>query len=165
MVKKNESVASHTYFHCSLLKLHRRHRDREKCILLHGMRFHLSVGQVQYINVSPPALTPSVGLYRSAPPIGVLRLLLHRPPQAHCPILPVPAKGTYILRIPHLFQKAVSRRTVTKLLGEWTSLASNWNRDLFLFLLCRTKNTVFLFQSNSKCFLSLQGALFCFQLI
>lgn len=151
--------------HCLLPQFHRRHRDWEKFIPLHRMRFHFSVGQIWYINVSPPALTPSVGLHRSAPPIGALRLLLRRPPQSHCPILPVPAKGTFILQIPHPFQKAVSRRAVTQLLGWWTCLASNWNRDLFLFLLCGTKNTVFLFQSNFKCFLSLQGALFCFQLI
>lgn len=100
--------------------------------------------------------------YREPEPNALSSRLLCSPSQPHCPILSVLAKGTFTLKIPHLFQKAVSR-AVAELLENWTSLASNQNRDLFLFLLCRTKNTVFLFQSNSVCFVSLQGALFCFQ--
>lgn len=62
------------------------------------------------------------------------------------------AKGTLILKIPHLFQKAVSR-AVAELLEKRISSASNKNRDLFLFLLCRATPNV-LFHSKVLLFVS-----------
>lgn len=62
------------------------------------------------------------------------------------------AKGTFILKIPHLFQKAVSR-AVAELLEKRIGSASNKNRDLFLFLLCRATLNV-LFHSKVLLFVS-----------
>lgn len=73
------------------------------------------------------------------------------PPSPH----PVPGKSTFILKIPHLFPKAA------ELLERGLVQHPPHQKDSFLLLSCGTKSSVF----SYKCFVSLQGALFCFQLL